>query len=350
MVESECLLRDYDDASLETMRESFRRDGFVVFHNAIESSIASTLRIRLDEVLDGRYSRGYPPDKIPSLRTPSETTTTTATATTKNGKEKTKDGGAGGGGSRVVQVVNVHKSDIDFRRLATSSDIGRVVSILGGWERGARLAQDQVWHKPPGAPPLVFHRDSPYFMFEPNDVITVWIALDDMDDEVGPLEYVRGSHLWGDGRFGSCRYFFGKRKNKNNNNNYTDLLYSAARREGITDPESTLAVVSLAGMRTGGMSVHNGRTWHGSGRNASSVRSRRGYGLHFVPAEVRFTAEMRFSKLWRGYVPDDDDDVVDIAKIDIPEEDFPLTYDPRWQGAEGGACGSPVPPPPHDIG
>ena len=32
---------------------------------------------------------------------------------------------------------------------------------------------DQVWAKPPGAPPLVFHRDSPYFDFAPSDVVTV---------------------------------------------------------------------------------------------------------------------------------------------------------------------------------
>lgn len=330
-------LGQYHDASLESMRDSFRRDGFMVFHNAIESSIASTLCFRLDEVLNGRYSRGMPPDKFPPPGTFSGTTATTSeTAETKNGKRKM----GGGGGCRVVQVVNVHKSDVDFRRLATSRDIGRVVSILGGWTSGARLAQDQVWHKPPGAPPLVFHRDSPYFMFYPNDVITVWIALDDMDDEVGPLEYVRGSHLWGDGRYGSCRNFFGKRNNKgSSNNNNMDLLYSAARREGIADPETTLDVVSLSGLRTGGMSVHDGRTWHGSGRNSSRTRSRRGYGLHYVPAEARFTAEMKFSKLWRVYVPDDDDDdedkndAVDVAKIDLPEEDFPLTYIPRRQSA-----------------
>jgi ectoine hydroxylase-related dioxygenase (phytanoyl-CoA dioxygenase family) len=42
----------------------------------------------------------------------------------------------------------------------------------------------QVWAKPPGASPLVFHRDSAYFDFEPfNQVVTVWVALDDMTDQ-----------------------------------------------------------------------------------------------------------------------------------------------------------------------
>lgn len=58
----------------------------------------------------------------------------------------------------------------------------------GRWSQGARLAQDQVWAKPPGAGPLVFHRDSTYFDFNPADVTTVWLALDDMVPELGPLE------------------------------------------------------------------------------------------------------------------------------------------------------------------
>ena len=55
---------------------------------------------------------------------------------------------------------------------------------------------------------MVFHRDSPYFMFEPSDVVTVWVALDTMDEELGPLEYVRGSHKWGDGRVGFSKLKF----------------------------------------------------------------------------------------------------------------------------------------------
>ena len=307
------VLRNYDeDASLESMLEPFHRDGFVVFHHAIDPQVVSMLRTRLDEVLDGRYSRGSPPDKMPPPRSSPGSTTAS--------------GGGGGGGSRVLQVVNVHKCDVDFRALATSPVIGRIVSRLANWANGARLAQDQIWHKPPGAPPLVFHRDSPYFMFAPADVVTVWIALDDMTDEVGPLEYVRGSHLWGDGRHGSCRTFFGP--------NNRDLLHSAAKREGISDPENDLDIASMSGLGAGGMSVHHGRTWHGSGRNASKTRPRRGYGLHYVPAEVRFTADARFSSLWRKYIPDDidDDDATGdgrlLADIELPAEDFPLAYAP----------------------
>jgi ectoine hydroxylase-related dioxygenase (phytanoyl-CoA dioxygenase family) len=212
---------------------------------------------------------------------------------------------------KVLQIINIHKADSLFRKLETNYQLGSVVSQLAGWKAGARLAQDQVWAKPPGAPPLVFHRDSPYFMFQPDDVVTVWFALDDMDEELGPLEYVRGSHLWGDGRVGSAGQFF--------HHDVRSLLRSAAEREGI-DP-ATLDIVSMSGLTKGSISIHHGKTWHGSGENTSKSKPRRGLGIHYVPANVRFTAKASHSSLWKSYVANSEDP----ATIELSHEDFPIT-------------------------
>ena len=138
-----------------------------------------------------------------------------------------------------------------------------------------------------------------------------------MDPELGPLEYVKSSHTWGDGRVGSSSSFFQSDNGKN-------LLYSAAQREGIENPEHSLEIVSTAGMKAGGLSLHNGKTWHGSGKNCSRDRPRRGLGLHFVPGGVRFTSDARKSKLWSSYIPDDVE--VDLNKMELPEQDFPLVW------------------------
>lgn len=178
--------------------------------------------------------------------------------------------------------------------------------------------QTKQTNRPPGAPPLVFHRDSPYFMFTPSDVVTVWVALDTMDEELGPLEYVKGSHTWGDGRVGSSSSFFQSENRK--------LLYSAAKLEGIDDPESALEIISMAGLKAGGISIHHGKCWHGSGKNRSKDRPRRGVGLHFVPAEVRFTTDARKSTLWKSYVPENVSDE-DLAVVELAEEHFPLVWE-----------------------
>ena len=64
----------------------------------------------------------------------------------------------------------------------------------------ARVAQDSLIWKPPGAGPVSYHQDAPYIsaQFIPfqNNSITIWCALDDADEETGVVEYARGSHLW----------------------------------------------------------------------------------------------------------------------------------------------------------
>ena len=102
------------------------------------------------------------------------------------------------------------------------------------------------------------------------------------------------------------------------NQNVKKLLHSAAEREGL-DPES-LEIVSMAGLKAGSLSIHNGRIWHGSGKNNSKTKPRRGLGLHFVPANVRFTSDATKSSLWRSYVANVDD----LSTLDLSEEDFPI--------------------------
>jgi len=318
--------------------DQFQKDGFAVFRDVISTDAVAALNDGLEDVLRGDFDRGRKPDKVPKrikshkpqpshenliLESSVSSTNDSDSRTTNNkckAKVKKKSSGIGPIGFsgnldnvKVLQIINIHKANSLFRKLETSPILALVVSRLAGWERfgGARLAQDQVWAKPPGAPPLVFHRDSPYFMFEPTDVVTVWLALDDMDDELGPLEYVVGSQLWGDGRVGSANQFFQA--------DTTSLLRSAAEREGI-DP-STLEFVSMGGLKRGGLSIHHGKIWHGSAKNSSRNKPRRGLGLHFVPANVRFTASASKSRLWKSYISN----VEDPSKAKLSEEDFPLS-------------------------
>lgn len=297
------------------MIDAFQKDGFVVFPDVASPEAVEALNDHLEDVLRGKYDRGHKPDKVPRLLKGVKPCPLSDQADSRS-KKRSSVGSLGFSGNlqnvKVLQIINIHKADSMFRKLETHPRLGRLVAQLAGWEAGARLAQDQVWAKPPGAPPLVFHRDSPYFMFQPDDVVTVWFALDDMDEELGPLQYVRGSHLWGDGRVGSASQFF--------HHDVQSLLRSAATREGI-DPD-TLDIVSMSGLTKGSISIHHGKTWHGSGENKSNCRPRRGLGIHFVPANVRFTADASRSSLWKSYVAN----VEDPSTMELPNEDFPVTY------------------------
>ena len=282
-----------DEPKLRGLKEAFDVDGFVKLPNVLSRERVNELNQHLDDIFKGFYDRDQKPDKLP--------------------RSNSVHGGSNGK-VRVEQIINVHRCDSAFRRLVTSQSIARAVGILAGWDKvGTRLAQDQIWAKPPQcSAPLSFHRDSPYFMFTPDDVVTVWVALDNMTEELGPLEYVKGSHRWGKGRIGSSNNFFQSKGGK-------DLLYSAASREGIL-PED-LEIVSMRGIEAGGISIHNGLTWHGSGKNSSKDRPRRGLGIHFVPGNVRFTSEACRSKLWRNYFESS------VGNI-LSDDDFPLAWNP----------------------
>ncbi len=335
VLDDECASTDAsneDPPSLpQEMIVSFQRDGFAVFPEVVSANAVDALNDRLEDVLRGVYDRGRKPDKVPRLikghkPQPVEPTIRESESiqydeakntTKKKRSNKSGMGPIGFSGNlqnvKVLQIINIHKADSLFRKLETSVALAQVVSQLAGWEQfgGARLAQDQFWGKPPNAPPLVFHRDSPYFMFEPSDVVTVWIALDDMDPELGPLEYVVGSHKWGDGRIGSANQFFQA--------DTKSLLWSAAEREGID--QASLQFVSMGNkLKAGGLSIHHGKIWHGSAKNSSKTKPRRGLGLHFVPANVKFTAEASKSRLWSPYV----DGVDDPSQVELCHEDFPL--------------------------
>src|SRR3954451_24002172 len=62
----------------------------------------------------------------------------------------------------------------------------------------AAADQPEWFDKPPGTnrvtPP---HQDNSYFCLTPPNVLTIWLALDDVDAENGCLRYVAGSHLRG---------------------------------------------------------------------------------------------------------------------------------------------------------
>ena len=54
-----------------------------------------------------------------------------------------------------------------------------------------------------------------------------------------------------------------------NNNSSNHLSKSTAVREGIKDLDKQLKYVSIAGLKRGVLSIHDGKIWHGSNSNSS---------------------------------------------------------------------------------
>jgi len=83
-----------------------------------------------------------------------------------------------------------------------------------------------------------------------------------------------------------------------------------------------LSISSASGLPAGCIAVHNGLTWHGSGRNQSGSRSRRGLGIHFVPANARWNVkEAKKSKVWADYVEGMEGDF-----CEVDDDQMPVTF------------------------
>jgi ectoine hydroxylase-related dioxygenase (phytanoyl-CoA dioxygenase family) len=227
----------------------FREDGFLVIERLLPEPAIESLRGRFEKLFRGEFDTGIFPDEWywrEGMSLPDVTR----------------------------HMGNAWKSDRTIASLALSRCLGRLAARLMGWE-GARLGQDTIWWKTPGAKEIALHQDDTYMSYlDPPETATCWFALDDTRKSAGTIEYVKGSHRWplnpdiGDFHAPERDY-------------RSPAL--AARAAGIADPE----IVALE-VPAGSCVVHAGRIWHGSGRNLSGEAMRRSIGVHLLRAGTRF--------------------------------------------------------------
>ena len=96
----------------------------------------------------------------------------------------------------LKQIQQMYLHDSFFKELFLDSKFERLAEIL--MEGSVDGKNMQYFNKPAGigkaTPP---HQDGYYFMLKPCEAVTMWLALDEVDEENGCLRYVPGSHLRG---------------------------------------------------------------------------------------------------------------------------------------------------------
>ena len=244
----------------EEQIQAFNEDGFVVVDRIISDENVALLRERLDVLFSGEYETGIGPDEVnwKKERDPIENTR---------------------------QICNGWKSDRYVASVVLRQDIGKACAVLGGWP-GTRISQDNILWKPPGWKPLGFHQDSAYEQWTAiPEWASCWIALDDTTAEGGTVEYVRGSHRWGES--GMIEEFHAP-------SNPVKELAEAASNAGVEKPERVPVVV-----KAGGGAFHQGWTWHGSDINHTQ-RPRRSVVAHCMSSENQFHDD-RVSSIYSRY-------------------------------------------------
>jgi len=156
----------------------------------------------------------------------------------------------------VEYYFGLYRTNEEFRRVSANP-------TLAGWARqllganAVRLVEDDIISKEPHkGGPLAWHQDHPYFALAQPNVITAWIALDDVTEANGAMYMAVGSHLTGERLPVSFK---------------TGAVLDNVRRPStvvpIGDPYELGYQVRPVEIRAGEVSLHHPYTWHASGPN-----------------------------------------------------------------------------------
>ncbi len=134
----------------------------------------------------------------------------------------------------------------------------------------------QYFCKPPGvgkATPA--HQDGYYFMLDPCEAVTMWLALDEIDDENGCVWYVPGSH----------------REGMRDHLRTQTLGFSQGIADYPTADDRQREVAIPA--QPGDLLVHHAMAIHRAGANQSESRLRRALGFVYFSERAKVDIEAR---------------------------------------------------------
>ena len=224
--------------------QAFQREGYLkIPHRMIEEDHLQRLRKSYDQVFNGA-----------GVRNLSETESTTEDAVeTDNGK--------------MWKVGQMWKRSEDFWHLVYHKPLLDIVeSLIGG---SVQLFEDEALYKPANnGGPIPWHQDNGYWRCQPADLVSIWIALDDVDEENGCMYVIPGSHVSGEVEHS---------RSKTGNGNISKILLSTQI------DESNAVPIPLS---AGHAMVHHCLTLHATRPNFSS-RDRRAMVINYMPVGTR---------------------------------------------------------------
>lgn len=164
----------------------------------------------------------------------------------------------------------------EIRKVALDSCLPELMSALLDSEY-LNFWEDTTFVKTPGATLRTpFHQDYTYFQISGGKCCIVWIPLDEVTPENGALEYVIGSHKWGQ-EFAPSVFV-----------SQTPLPESPYQRLPDIECHREDFDIRTISAKPGDVIVHHVLTVHGAKGNCSSNALRRGISFRYCGDDVRY--------------------------------------------------------------
>jgi ectoine hydroxylase-related dioxygenase (phytanoyl-CoA dioxygenase family) len=219
--------------------DQFRRDGFVVVPDLLESAELDRIAPAIDATV-ARRTRAYRPLAERSRYEQS-----------------------------FLQCINLWEDTPEARLLTFHPRVGEAAARLLGVP-AVRLWHDQALFKEAGGRETDAHQDQPYWPMKEADTVTAWVPLDGVTDELGCMGYVPGSHRVGLRKF--VNIFFGE-------------AYDILRDPALAGVEPRFVEVPR-----GSVAFHHGLTVHLAKPNRSERTRRVHTMIYFGDGTTRGTA------------------------------------------------------------
>ncbi|KKI90365.1 hypothetical protein WQ54_20590 [Bacillus sp. SA1-12] len=215
----------------------YKKNGFVLIDNVLNPEELSELRTFIDEVMEDKNGRSIQTDT------------------------------AGGAYYKVLnQRVNTWRDHAGIARYISDQRFANIALQLSEAD-GIRLFHDHVLLKMPGdSKPTPWHQDFPYWPFNKahnKQTLSIWIALDDVDESNGCMMFLPRSNEAG--------------QLKPINLVEPEDLFEYAEHAGFH--EKTPVIVR---MKAGSCTVHNGLTFHFAHANKTD-KPRRALVIIYIP-------------------------------------------------------------------
>ncbi|GJM34288.1 MAG: SnoK [Saprospiraceae bacterium] len=235
-------IEDLQDEHLQVnLKQSFEENGFIFFPHFLNEEEITSVKEKLADFIQ---------NKVPEM--PSEMVYY---------EDKSAP-------NTLKQLQRLFEFDDFFHQMMFDSRFEKLASILLNDKVVGKNIQ--YFNKPAKiGQETPAHQDGYYFMLEPNEAVTMWMALEDVDEENGCVRYVRGSHKKGIRAHGR-----------------TNVLGFS---QGIVDfgtPEDLKNEVFFP-TKAGDLLVHHSLTIHRADGNKSANRSRKAMGFIYYGEKAR---------------------------------------------------------------
>lgn len=193
------------------------------------------------------------------------------------------------GGKKKILPLNKLPSIIEILNSLHVKNLFNSLNIL---EKKITLLETIIFNKPPKVSgDLHWHQDTSYFPLVPKIdnnqwFLTLWLALDDVTKENGPMQYLEGSHTLGE--LASVDLNTGEKYRDDDD------------RPLISDVKFEDNKIFTGIVNKGDLLIHNGLTLHKSMSNTSLDKDRRALAFKFLIGDIVYKTRQGTSNFFQA--------------------------------------------------